>query len=65
MYMTGHFSCLIHSIKCGAAKLVLWVQYAPISEVVRSCKCFPCGSKMSAVSHNGSNGIAIEKISCL
>jgi len=33
------------SIKCGGVKLILWAQICPLSEIMRSCKCFPHVSK--------------------
>jgi hypothetical protein len=38
------------SIKRGEAKLVLWAQTSPLTEMMRSCKCFPFVSKMSTLS---------------
>ena len=37
------------SIKSGGVKLVLWAQTSPLSEMMRSCKCFP---RMSRISTN-------------
>ena len=35
------------SIKSGGVKLVVWAQTSPLSEMMRSCKCFP---RMSGIS---------------
>jgi hypothetical protein len=40
------------SIKSGGVKLILWSQTSPLSEMMRSCKCFPRVSKMSTLTYN-------------
>jgi hypothetical protein len=47
------FSCIGTgtSTKSDGAKLVLCFQTSPLSEVMRSCKCFPHVSKMPTLSH--------------
>ena len=48
------------SIKRGEAKLVLWAQTSPLTEMMRSCKCFPFVSKMSTLSQNRENSVVIK-----
>ena len=40
------------SIKSGRIKLVLWAQSYPLSEIMRSWKCFPHVSKMPTLTYN-------------
>jgi hypothetical protein len=48
------------SIKRGEAKLALWAQTSPLTEMMRSCKCFPFVSKMSTLSQNRENSVVIK-----
>ena len=56
----AHFSWLGTgtSIKSGGIKLVLWAQTSPLSEMMRSCKCFPHLS----IYANPQNIISISKL---
>ena len=54
-YMTSPFPGRAQTLqyKKGWVKLVLCAQtYPPLSEMIRSCKCFPHVSKMSTLAYN-------------
>ena len=48
------------SIKSGGIILVIWAQTFRLSEMMRSCKCFPHMCRMQTVSYNRAN-IVIKK----
>jgi len=41
----------------GGVKLVWWAQTFPLSEMVRSCKCFPRMNKMPTLTYNWTKNI--------
>ena len=43
------------SIKSGGVKLILLAQTFPFSEMMWSCKCFPCVSKMQMQHYNNTS----------
>ena len=54
-YMTSHFPGFNGagtSMKSDGGQLVLWAQTSALSEVMRSCKCFPHVSKMPTLTYN-------------
>ena len=48
------------SIKSGRVKIVLWAQTFPVSEMIRSCTCFPRVSKMSTLRYNWANSVIVK-----
>jgi len=50
------------SIKSGGVKLVLWTQTSPLSEMRRSCKCFPHVSTMTTLTYNRTSSVIIKNV---
>jgi len=59
--MTAHFLDLALKKKSGGAKLVSWIhQTSPLSEMMRSCKCFPHIPQVSTFIYNRENSVIIK-----
>ena len=50
------------SIKSGGVKLVLWTQTSILSDIKRSCKCFPHASKLSNPTYKWVTSVVVEKL---
>jgi hypothetical protein len=60
--MTAHFPVLALQKKSGGVKLVSWIHQAfPLSEMMRSCKCFPHIPQVSTFIYNRANSIYKER----
>jgi hypothetical protein len=68
-YMTSPFPGRAQTLqyKKGQVKLVLWAQTSPLplSEMIRSCNCFPHVSIMSTLAYNRARGFHLYLYYCI